>query len=118
VFTLHGAKPEAIATQLSEQATQAGVERIVVGLPKNMNGTDGTFTTECRAFAEILKEIFGENVFLCDERLTSVSASRILGKNAKKEKGKIDQVAAALILEGYLSSLAQTSGADHLVPAP
>ena len=82
-----------------------GVGTIVVGLPRNMDGTEGPRAEACRAFAEKVKEITGVDVEMWDERRTTVDAHRILfeaGKNAKKRKKTVDAVAASLILEGYL----------------
>ena len=81
------------------------VGEIVVGLPKNMDGSEGARAELCRGFADRLKEVTGLPVALWDERRTTVDAHRILfesGKNAKKRKQTVDAVAASLILEGYL----------------
>ena len=82
-----------------------GVGEIVVGLPKNMNGTEGPRAELCRAFAEKLKEITGLPVILWDERRTTVEAHNILSMHnyhGQKRKNTVDAVAASLILEGYL----------------
>ena len=82
-----------------------GVGEIVVGLPKNMNGTEGPRAELCRAFAEKLKEITGWPVILWDERRTTVEAHNILSMHnyhGQKRKNTVDAVAASLILEGYL----------------
>ena len=82
-----------------------GVGEIVVGLPKNMNGTEGPRAELCRAFAEKLKEITGLPVMLWDERRTTVEAHNILSMHnyhGQKRKNTVDAVAASLILEGYL----------------
>ena len=83
-------------------------ERIVVGYPKNMNGSIGPRAELSAAFAKQIEQRTGMQVKLWDERLTTVDAHRILaesGKNAKKRKKTVDAVAAALILEGYMGSL-------------
>ena len=83
-------------------------ERIVVGYPKNMNGTPGPRAEKSELVAEELQKAFGLETVLWDERLTTVSAHRILdeaGRHGKKRKNTVDAVAASLILEGYLSSL-------------
>lgn len=83
-------------------------QRIVIGYPKNMNGTLGPGAEKSEALAGEIRKSFGGDVILWDERLTTVDAHRILaesGKNAKKRKGTVDAVAAALILEGYIGSL-------------
>ncbi len=81
------------------------VGEIAVGLPKNMNGTEGPRAELCREFAEKLKEITGLPVILWDERRTTVVAHNILSMHnyhGKKRKNTVDAVAASLILEGYL----------------
>ena len=82
------------------------VGEIVVGLPKNMDGTEGTRAQLCREFARILKEATGLPVTMWDERRTTVEAHNILSQHnyhGKKRKQTVDAVAAALILEGYLA---------------
>ena len=83
-----------------------GVERIVLGLPKNMDGTEGPRAQLYRDFAGQVEEVTGLKPILWDERRTTVDAHRILfaaGQNAKKRKKTEDAVAASLILEGYLN---------------
>ena len=82
------------------------VGEIVVGLPKNMDGSEGVRAELCREFAEILKEATGLPVTLWDERRTTVEAHNILSAHnyhGKKRKNTVDAVAASLILEGYLA---------------
>jgi len=81
------------------------VGELVVGLPKNMNGTEGPRAELCREFAEKLKEVTGLPVVLWDERRTTVEAHNILSMHnyhGQKRKNTVDAVAASLILEGYL----------------
>ena len=83
-----------------------GVGTIVVGLPRNMDGTEGPRAEVCRAFAEKVKEITGVDVEMWDERRTTVEAHQILSDHnyhGKKRKNTVDAVAASLILEGYLA---------------
>ena len=83
-------------------------ERIVIGLPKNMDGTQGFRAEATYKFAETLKTIYAGEIVFWDERLSTVSAARILnetntrGKNRKKV---LDTVSACVILENYLNSL-------------
>lgn len=83
-------------------------EKIVIGLPKNMDGTQGFRAEATYQFAECLKTIYTGEIVFWDERLSTVSAARILnetntrGKNRKKV---LDTVAACIILENYLNSL-------------
>ena len=82
------------------------VGEIVVGLPKNMDGTEGVRAELCREFAETLKEATGLPVAMWDERRTTVEAHNILSQHnyhGKKRKETVDAVAASLILEGYLA---------------
>ncbi|UHA74300.1 Holliday junction resolvase RuvX [Paenibacillus sp. 481] len=82
-----------------------GVEAIVLGLPKNMNGTIGPRGEISLAFAETLKQLFGLPVHLWDERLSTVSAERTLIEadvSRKKRKQVVDKMAATIILQTYL----------------
>jgi len=84
-----------------------GVTEIVLGLPKNMNGTIGPRGDICIEFADALREKLQLPVHLWDERLTTVSAQRTLLEadvSRKKRKQVIDKMAAALILQGYMDS--------------
>jgi putative Holliday junction resolvase len=83
-------------------------ERLVMGFPKNMDGTEGPRAALYKEFAAMLQEKTGMEVILWDERRTTVEAHNILranGKKTKKHKKNVDAVAASLILEGYLSFL-------------
>lgn len=82
------------------------VGTIVVGLPRNMDGTEGVRAQLCREFAEELKNATGLPVEMWDERRTTVEAHNILSQHnyhGQKRKNTVDAVAAALILEGYLA---------------
>ena len=82
------------------------VGEIVVGLPKNMDGTEGARAELCKAFAQKLREATGLPVVMWDERRTTVEAHNILSQHnyhGKKRKDTVDAVAASLILEGYLA---------------
>lgn len=86
------------------QKNQVG--EIVVGLPKNMDGTEGVRAELCREFARELQEQSGLPVAMWDERRTTVEAHNILSQHnyhGKKRKNTVDAVAASLILEGYLA---------------
>jgi len=87
-------------------AKQNGVGEIVVGLPKNMDGTEGSRAKLCREFAERLGQAADLPVVMWDERRTTVEAHNILSQHnyhGKKRKATVDAVAASLILEGYLA---------------
>ena len=83
-----------------------GVTEIVMGLPKNMDGTEGPRAELCRQFAARLEDAVGMPIKLWDERRTTVEAHNILSAHnyhGKKRKDTVDAVAASLILEGYLA---------------
>lgn len=89
-------------------ARENEVGRIVVGLPRNMDGSEGPRAELCRAFAEQLREACGLEIVMWDERRTTVEAHNILSAHnyhGQKRKNTVDAVAASLILEGYLNSL-------------
>ncbi len=99
-------RPEVVAEQIAALAKEHGAEELVLGHPKNMDGTRGPRAEKAEAMAELLKEATGLPVVLWDERRTTIDAHQILmtgGKNAKKRKKVVDAVAASLILEGYLT---------------
>ena len=82
------------------------VGEIVVGLPRNMDGTEGARAELCREFAAKLGEATGLKITMWDERRTTVEAHNILSQHnyhGKKRKNTVDAVAASLILEGYLN---------------
>ena len=79
---------------------------IVVGLPRNMDGSEGPRAELCREFADKLRDATGLEVVMWDERRTTVEAHNILSEHnyhGKKRKNTVDAVAASLILEGYLN---------------
>lgn len=107
-WTVEEWNAERLADKIAAAARERDVGTLVLGYPKNMDGTLGPRAEKCAEFAETLKEKTGLAVVLWDERRTTVDAHRILSENdrhGKKRKKKIDAVAAALILEGYLNSL-------------
>ena len=82
------------------------VGEIVVGLPRNMDGTEGSRAELCRAFADRVGEATGLKITMWDERRTTVEAHNILSQHnyhGQKRKNTVDAVAASLILEGYLN---------------
>lgn len=99
-------RPEAVAERIAALAREHGAEELVLGHPRNMDGTLGPRAEKTEALAALLREATGLPVTLWDERRTTVDAHRILfdaGKNGKKRKKVVDAVAASLILEGYLT---------------
>ena len=96
---------ERASQRIAEEAKARGAETLVLGLPKNMDGTEGPRAEKSRQFRELLLAEAGLPVVLWDERRSSIEAHAILHANGKKEKAHrrtVDAVAASLILEGYL----------------
>ena len=137
-WALHEKSQEAVARAVASEAVARGVGTIVVGYPRNMDGTAGPRAEKSERLAGLLRSELGGTgpatagrggtgpdpagcgglgpnpagrdieIKLWDERLTTMSAHRILsgaGRNGKKRKERVDAVAASLILEGYLNSL-------------
>ena len=99
---------ERLADRIAEEAEMREVELLILGLPKNMDGSEGERAQKSRAFREMLLERTGIPVTLWDERRSSVEAHQILHMNGRKEKNHraaVDAVAASLILESYLDSV-------------
>jgi len=104
--TINAYRAEAVVEQICALVKEYGVEELVLGYPKNMDGTVGPRAEKAAAMSELLKEATSLPVVLWDERRTTIDAHQILmnnGKNAKKRKKTVDAVAASLILEGYLT---------------
>ena len=92
---------------VAERVRDLKAELIVVGNPINMNGTAGSRSEKCAAFARELSELCGIPAEMYDERLTTVSAHKILSDNnvrGKKRKAAVDSLSARLILEDYMTS--------------
>ncbi len=105
---VHGRKAEQVAAEVGRLAREHGVEKLVLGFPRNMDGTEGARAALYRAFAGLLEQETGMEPVLWDERRTTVEAHAILhtgGKKMKDHKKNVDAVAASLILEGYLTFL-------------
>lgn len=107
-LTINERDPKLAARAVCGEAAACGAERIVLGYPKNMDGSIGPRAEKCEEFKVLLEDMSGLEVVLWDERRTTVDAHRILsagGKRTKKHKKTVDAVAASLILEGYLMTL-------------
>lgn len=107
-WTVNQWDANALADEIIRQAVARGVERFVLGLPKNMDGTEGARAEKCREFAALLAGKTDIPIIMWDERRSSIEAHAILHANGKKEKKHrktVDAVAASLILEGYLGTL-------------
>ncbi len=107
-FIISEWSPERVAGKIADEARKRSVDLVVLGYPKNMDGTLGPRAEKSEALASLLRDQHGLDVVLWDERRTTVDAHRILseaGVSGKKRKGTVDAVAATLILEGYLNSI-------------
>ncbi len=101
-----------MASTICREAADRGVERLVLGLPRNMDGSEGPRAEKCRGFRELLLSKGSPEVVLWDERRSTIEAHQILhagGKREKKHRANVDAVAASLILEAYLGSLPRTA---------
>lgn len=93
--------------RLGKLIKEHNVDKVVVGLPKNMNGTIGPRGEACQRYAKEIESLFGVPAILWDERLTTMAAERVLLEadvSRKKRKKVIDKMAAVMILQGYLNS--------------
>ena len=103
---IHSRKGEQVCARLAELVEQYKVEELVMGFPRNMDGTEGPRAELYRAFAGEVEGATGLTPVLWDERRTTIEAHDILhasGKKMKNHKKTVDAVAATLILEGYLT---------------
>lgn len=98
------------AERIGRLAADYGAEKIVVGLPKNMNGTMGPRSEKTLEFIGELSKYTGAEIIQWDERLSTVAASRTMhevGMRTSKKKKVVDQIAAVFILQGYLDSISE-----------
>ena len=96
------------AGRIAAECSSRGVGTIVLGLPKNMAGSEGPRAEKSRALAALIEELTGLAPVLWDERRSSMEAHAILHANGRRErshKKTVDALAASLLLEGYLRSL-------------
>ena len=99
--------------RIDELVREYGVEELVLGYPKNMNGTEGERCEKTREFKELLEKRTGLPVALWDERLTTVAADRSMmeaGLGRYERKEYVDEIAAVFILQGYMAAKAITTG--------
>ena len=107
-WTMQEWNMERASVRIAEEAKNRGAGTLVLGLPKNMDGSEGPRAEKSRALKALLEQASGLPVVLWDERRSSIEAHAILHANGRKEKKHrktVDAVAASLILEGYLGSL-------------
>ena len=112
------ARPVDAATKrIAQLARERDVESVIVGLPRHMSGAAGAAAAEVEAFAAKLRPLLRCPVVMWDERLTTTAAHRALrdaGKKTRSTRGVVDQVAAQMILQGYLDSRQASSGGAPL----
>ena len=93
------------AIRVAKEAESRSCKKIIIGLPKNMDGSEGAKVETVRAFAEILSSITDIEIDFYDERMSTMAAYRFLdgsGTFGKKRKASIDTLSAEIILQGYL----------------
>ncbi len=112
---LVGLKDKHAAAAIRQLVQETQSEKVLLGLPRNMDGSYGEAADKVRSFGELLSAKLSVPVELIDERLTTVQASRLLheqGVNAKKQRSRIDSASAAVLLQAYLD--ANQGGFDAL----
>jgi putative Holliday junction resolvase len=98
----------AFLDRLKQLIREKEVELILIGMPRNMDGSYGPAAQKVQQFVAVLREAVTVPIKTADERLTSVQAQKFLreaGKNSRQQRGKVDQSAAALLLQSYLDNL-------------
>lgn len=98
---------EILAKKIAEKAKELAAEKIILGLPRNMDGSEGESAQNARIFGKLLKNETGLEVIMQDERGTTMTAHRYLNETntrGKKRKAVVDSVAAVIILQDYLDS--------------
>jgi len=104
-FTITESHRDRLCARICQEIEKEAPERVVMGLPVNMNGTEGPRAAGVRAFAGALGEACRKEILFWDERQSTVTAARILsdaGKKREKQRGRVDAVAASVILQAYL----------------
>ena len=106
--TVKGSEPDEVAKRVAGLAKEHGAGAVVIGLPKNMDGSEGFRSEQTRAFGDKLSTLIPDvAIIYYDERMTTVAASGYMhevGIKSKKQKGSIDMLAAKIILQDYLDS--------------
>ena len=103
--------------RIAQIVQEKNAERVVIGLPRHMNGTVGAGASDALAFANKLRSLVPCEVITWDERLTTAAANRALrasGRKTRDSRAYVDQVAAQMILQGYLDSLSAGEIRDAL----
>ena len=105
VCSVEQRNPEKLIEEIAALAKQYKAEQFVLGLPKNMDSSEGERAQKCKDFGKALNEATGIETVMRDERLSTVSAHNVLNvtnTRGKKRKAVVDQVAAVMILQDYL----------------
>ncbi|CAN5204356.1 Holliday junction resolvase RuvX [soil metagenome] len=105
--TIPAARLEQAAKRIADLACEKDVEHVVLGLPRHMSGEVGAAAEHVHAFADKLRPLLKCDIILWDERLSTTAANRALreaGQKTRHTRGVVDQVAAQMILQGYLDS--------------
>ena len=108
---------KAAIARIAEIVRERNVDRVVVGVPKLMSGVAGTAANEAMAFAEKVRSVLSCEVVTWDERLTTVAAERALresGKKTRATRSYVDQVAAQMILQGFLDRQRERERVEEL----
>lgn len=108
---------EGAIPRIGEIVREKKIDRIVVGVPKLLSGKMGTAADEVLRFVEKMRAVLSCPVVTWDERLTSVAAQRALresGKKTHQTRSYIDQVAAQMILQGYLDRIQRSESGDEI----
>lgn len=119
--TIPAARLDAAAKRVAELAREKNVEHVVLGLPRHMNGDAGSSAADVKAFADRLRPSLSCPIILWDERLSTTAAHRALrdaGQKTRRTKAVVDQVAAQMILQGYLDSRQSERGLDDFGASP
>lgn len=115
VETVPAARPEVAAKRIAEIAREKNVERVILGMPRHMNGSLGEAAEEAKAFGAKLQPLVPCPVVMWDERLSTIAANRALrdaGQKTRQTRGIVDQVAAQMILQGYLDSVQDSASEE------
>ena len=107
---IHSRNARKTADEIAKIIKEVGAQKLVMGFPRNMDGSEGPRAEKYREFAALVQSVTGMEVVLWDERRTTVEAHNILSAHnyhGQKRKNTVDAVAASLILEGYLAFLSR-----------
>lgn len=119
VETVPAANASVAAKRIAQLAREKNVERVIVGVPRHMNGAIGAAAEHVQAFAAKLRPLLTCPVELWDERLSTTAANRALresGAKTRQTRGIVDQVAAQMILQSYLDSRQMGGGFLEIPP--